>query len=152
MKKKVFFLITIYVLCFSSRINAQNNNSEKQIIEMLRKFYTEYNYIYSIKPPLTLQVLDSKLDSLMMKYCTSKLRKKAKKCLEDESDLLTNDFPGIHSFEIIKIEKDSTIENDYIVNYTTSNMNASRKLIKQKVVLHVSVVKENEKYLISNVK
>ena len=152
MKKNVFFLLFAFVFCFSCCINAQNNNSEKQIIEMLRKFYTEYNAVWSIKPPLALQVLDSKLDSLMIKYCTSKLRNKAKKCLKDGNDLLTNDLASVDLNEKLEVEKDSAIGNGYIVRFTASNMNASRRLIKQKVVLHVTVVKGKDNYRISDVK
>jgi hypothetical protein len=152
MKKIVFFLIINTVICFSSCVRAQNTNSEKKIIEMLTKFYTEYNAVWLIKPPPVPDIFNRKLDSLIVKYCTSKLRNKAKKSLEDGNDLLTNDLPGINSFENLKIEKDSTLENVYVVCYTTANADASGKLIQHKVVLHVTVVKEKDSYKINEIK
>jgi hypothetical protein len=119
---------------------------------MLKEFYTEYNAVWSIKPPLTPEIMNSKLDSLIVKYCTSKLRNEAKKQLEYGQDLLTNDLGSTNLNESMKIEKDSTKENGYIVSFIASNSDASGKLVKQEVVLHVSVVKEKDNYLINEVK
>ena len=120
---------------------------------MLREFYTKYNAVWSIKPPLAPKVFDSKLDSLIQKFCTSKLRTKAKNDLAYGNDIMTNDYGmDIESLKMLIITKDSIKENCYILRYTTTNSDASGKRIKQKVVLYISVVKGKDNYRISEVK
>lgn len=145
--------MTLFI-CLESCISAQNNNSDMQIIEMLTKFYSEYNAVWSNKPPLSTDLLARKLDSINYKYCTSKLRNEAKKALEGDYgfDLLTNNFPAINSFENLKVEKDLKVENDYIVSYTHIFNDISSKPVKHIVLLHVSVVKEGDSYMINMVK
>jgi hypothetical protein len=154
MKKYVFSVFTAFILCFNGCISAQNTNTEMQIIETLKDFYTKYNAVWSIKPPLTPDILERKLDSLNAIYCTSALRKDAKKSIEGDygQDLLTNDLASVDLNENLKIEKDSTNENVYVVSFTATNSDASGNPVKQNVVLHVSVVKEKEGYKINDVK
>jgi hypothetical protein len=153
MKMKFLIILIATMFCLSSCARGQNNNSDKQIIEMLDNFYTEHNAFWSIEPPTDFVVLREKLDSLNSIYCTSTFRYEAKKSLEGEygQDLLTKDNPGSYSFENLKIEKDSTLENTYIVYYTTSNFDESGKLVKSNIVFNVSVVKEGDGYKINSV-
>jgi len=153
MRKIVIFLFVASLVTYCSCIYAQNNQTNMQIVEMLNTFYTAHNYIWSIKPPLISGELERKLDSLNAKYCTSKLRNKAKKSLEGDygQDILTNDLPAINSFENFKIENAKSQENVYIVSYTTSNLDASRKLVNVVVIIHIEIIEEKGTYKISNV-
>lgn len=154
MNNKIFSIIGAVVLSFNGCSFAQNSKLDRQIIEMLSSFYCEYNAVWSSKPSFTTVVLERKLDSLNAIYCTSELRKAAKISLEGEygQDLLTNGFPGIDSFDNLNIVKDIKIENGYIVSYTHIFNDIPGKPQKNKVILHVSVVKEGDIYKISDVK
>jgi len=134
-------------------LHAQNTGSEKMAIEMLKRFYIEYGTIWTTKYPNS-KVFNYKLDSLAKQYCTSILRIRAKKALAGDygQDLLSNDLMSPKLNENFQVEKDPKNSNVYIVSFVATNMNASLKYVKQKVVLHVSVVKENDKYKISNVR
>jgi hypothetical protein len=153
MKIKLLDILIATLFCLSC-VNGQNNNSDKQIIDMLNNFYTAHNAIWSIKTPPDFDVLRGKLDSLNAIYCTSTFRNEARKKLEGDygQDILTNDNPGSYSFENLRIEKDSTLKNTYIVYYTTSNFDKSVNLVKCNIVFLVSVVKESDGYKINEVK
>ena len=51
----------------------------------------------------------------------------------------------------LSVVKDSTKENTYIVSYDSSDADALNNKIKVKVVLNVSVVKENGIYKINKI-
>ena len=152
MRKNVLFYLILSVIYFNCCVSAQNINSEQQIIDMLTNFYTAYNSVWINTPVSTpANVLHEKLDSLQEKYCSVKLRDKAKRYFEYGQDLLTNDLGSVYANEDLKVEKDSVKENSYIVSFVASNSDVSGKLIKQKVVLHVSVIKVGEGYKIDEV-
>jgi len=140
------------IMLMSSCGQAQTNTSEKQITAMLKEFYTAYNNVWSTKPPLAPDVLDIKLHSLIVRFCTTKLADNAKKSLEDGMDLLTNNLASVDLNEKLKVEKDSRKENEYIVSFVASNSDASGRIVKQQVTLYVTVVKEGESYKIDSVK
>lgn len=154
MKIKMFSIIAALVLSFYGCERAQNTNSDMQIIQMLKNFYSEYNAVWSTKPPLAIDVLERKLDSLNARYCTTKLRMEAKKSLQGDygKDILTNDFPGIDGFDNLNIEKDINTENGYIVFYSHVFNDIPGKPSEHKVKLHVTVVKEGENYKIDSVR
>jgi len=52
----------------------------------------------------------------------------------------------------LTITKDSTKVNSYTVSYVVNTEDPSNKKIKEKVVVHVSVKKENNSYKINEVK
>jgi len=155
MKKFMSFLIIFSLTNSSSCLHAQNNSSEKQIEKMLLGFYSEYFFIWEntpINPTMPINVIHKKLDSLMIKYCTSKLRLEANEHLEFDVDLLTNNLVSVYMNEDLRVEKDSSNENIYIVSFNAYNSDAAGRSVKQEVVLRVSVVKEGERYLINEVK
>ena len=77
MKKTLFPLFVLTMFLSMGSLHAQNADSEKTVIEMLMKFYTEHNAIWTMKPPVTPKELDNKLDFLTKQYCTSILRIRA---------------------------------------------------------------------------
>lgn len=143
----LIFLLIVNVGCVHSQ------NKEEQITSMLKEFYIAHNKIWEIKPPLPPNKLDYKLDSLQQKYCTSKLRIESKKYLELGHDLLTNDIGGTNSKEFkstLKIRKDTTKENTYIVSYFIEIKTSSASYKKENVI-YLSVIEEGEGYKIDAV-
>jgi len=123
---------------------------------MLLDFYSKLFYIYendSITYSVPAEVRHEKLDSLISIYCTTRLRDKANEIMEDGygHDLLTNDLVGDLN-ENLKVEKDSGIENSYVVSFNATYSDAPRGSIPKQVLLHVTLVKEGESYKIDFVR
>jgi hypothetical protein len=153
MRKSIqFILLMVFTSSLYSCTYAQDADSEKQIIEMLKVFYTEYNTLWSIKPPLKYETFEHKLDSLYEKYCTPQLRTEAKKYLRNGHDLLTKDLGSVDLNENLRIDKDLKIENGFIVTFYASNSDAIGNPVKQKVEIHITVIKEGGNYKIKEVK
>lgn len=154
MKSKIYLTILCTTMFVSSYIQAQNTFFENRMEKMIQDFYIEYCNVWNNTPTsVPANVLHEKIDSLARKYCTKKVRNEAKAWFANGQELFTNDYGIVNeSLKTLTITKDSAIENTYIVVYTTINSDASGKEIQQKVVLHVSVVKEKDSYKINWVK
>jgi hypothetical protein len=155
MKTIQILLIVSLMMIISSCGIAQNNNSEKPAEAMLLDFYSKHFYIWENTPvsntcPVT--VLYEKLDSLMQKFCTSKLRKEVRKVFDNVGgDLLTNNLIGDLN-ENLKVVKDAKMENDYIVSFLATYFDAPGGHSKKQVAVHVTVIKEGESYKIDSVR
>ncbi len=152
MKILISFLITGIMLVNNiGCVRAQND--EKQIVIMLKEFYTSYNSVWArgSKPA----ILKKELDSLFQKYCTNNLRNEVEKLFQSQGldhDIFTNDFgTDNESLETMSITKDSTKINDYIISYIVNTEDPSNRKIKQRVTIHIAVAKETEGYKISAV-
>lgn len=150
---KVFITSTILIFINSCGA-AQNNASERNIENMLLDFYSKHFYIWENTPinnASPVYLLHEKLDSLMQKYCTSKLRSEAKEILENVgADLLTNNLVGQIN-ENLRVEKDTANENSYFVSFMATYSDAPGGQTKKQVVLNVTVVKEGNYYKINSV-
>ena len=151
--------ITLYIICsmlilISNCGVSQNNTYEKQADYMLLEFYAKHFQVWEI-PSLPSDVRYEKLDSLMEKYCTSKLRNKAREVFKNVgADFLTNDLIG-NLNENLKVERDTANENGYFVSFVSDidkYTDAPGEAIKKQVVLHVTVIKEKDGYKIDYVK
>jgi hypothetical protein len=155
MKTLQIYLISTILIFISSCSNAQNNNSEKLAETMLLDFYSKHFYIWRNTPisntsPVT--VLYEKLDSLMQKYCTSKLRKEVREVFENVgADYLTNNLIGDLN-ENLKVVKDARMENDYIVSFLATYLDAPGGQTKKQVTVYVTIIKEGEGYKIDSVR
>jgi len=152
---KIFKILALSsMILIGNGCNAQTGEGDKAI-SMLKEFYIAHSFIWSIPPSsISPNDFDKKLDSLTGKYCTPQLRKEAKEYLQDGHDLLTDDW-GIskESLTSMKITKESTQENTYVVSYIVDSYPvAPDKPVKKQVTLHVTVVKEGEIYSIASVK
>jgi hypothetical protein len=120
---------------------------------MLKEFHTAHCKIWAIKPPP--KSFESKLDSLQKIYCTQKLRKKATEYLSDQGfDLFTDDWGiDVESLKNMTIIKESTKENAFIISYTIIAYPQSlNKPVKEYVILHLTLIKENGRLKIASVK
>jgi hypothetical protein len=148
MKKLLFIILFLPLIA-----QAQVNPSDKQAIEMLKEFYTKYNTAWANTNG---KVLIKKLDSLQSEYCTSALRKELKKEFKrvglDHDELINDDYTDVAHLNTLKITTDLHKANVYIVSYTVFTKDASNNPTQEKIVIHVSVVKENGSFKIASVK
>ncbi len=153
MKKPSFFLFVLTIILSFNCGNTQTKNSDEQIIEMLYKFYSERNNIWTVEPPYQIEILEKKLDSLCAIYCSSELREKAKKSLEGDygEDIITKGLGSVDLNENLKVTKSQNAENEYIVTFIASTTDAGNKPVKQNVVLYALVVKDSVGFRIAKV-
>jgi len=154
MKTLQFYIISTVLIFFNSCGIAQNNTFEKQAENMLLEYYTKHFQVWGI-PSLPSDVRYEKLDSLMQKYCTSKLINEAKEAFENVGvDFLTNDLIG-NLNENLKVERDTINENDYIVSFVSdiaTYIDAPGEQTKKQVTVYVTVIKEGDCYKIDSVR
>lgn len=129
--------------------HAQSNGNDKQAMTMLKHFYTIYNTEWATNHGLNKRQV---LDSLMDIYCTSSLISKISEPNLDH-DLLIKDLgTTVEYLNTITVTKDSTKTGTYIVSYNAPNEDPQGKEYIEKVIIHVTVVKEGESYKIDDVK
>jgi hypothetical protein len=146
MKKPLLILLLTVNVIVSK---AQDNSFDKQAIAMLKEFYTAYNTAWSTSKGY---VLIRKLDSLQRKYCTQKLRHEVKESGLDHDPLIGDDYTDVEHLKTLKILKDPAKTDTYIVFYITHTLSAANKPIDEKVIIHVTVAKDNGTYKIASVK
>lgn len=152
MKTIFVFLFFFSLIGPCSCANTQKFDSDKQVIGMLTNFYTEYNHIWTIKPPLNPNELENKIDTLLLKYCTLKFRDVALNAFKNHGqDILTNDLGSVDLNENLKIERYSDDSNIFVVSFNATNSNAAGQPVIQEVILHVSVILEGSNYKINEV-
>jgi hypothetical protein len=153
--KKTFIVFLFITSAIISK--AQNSTSDQQVIQMLKEFYIAYNTAWATGKLSTTKdaaILVKKLDSLQTKYCTIKLRKELKELYKKERldhDLLTNDeYTNVEHLKTLKITKDETKANAYIVSYVDHTMSPAYKPIDKTVIIHITVAKESGIYKIAD--
>ena len=155
MKPLLSFMICAMLTITCSWGQAHNSASEKQVEKTLLEFYTKHFYIWkntTVSKSVPANVRREKLDSLMQKYCTSKIRRKAIEAYDSVgADWFTNDLIDDLN-ENLKVAKDSNKENMYVVSFTAINSDHSGELSKKNVRLYITVVKIGEHYKIDSVK
>jgi len=149
---KYFVIINLLLLntCIAC---IQNNNDDKEIMQMLKTFYIAHNSLWiNTKDNF---VLKKKSDSLNQKYCSLKLINKLKKEFKEgglDIDLLTNDEGADeNSLKTLIVKKIMTKANSFIITYDYSTMSPAYKPITKNVIIHVTVVMEKGSYKIDNV-
>lgn len=113
-KRMLLFMACASFVFISGCAHPQNNNSDRQVIDTLKKFYIDYNTVWdTVDNGNTLQ---KKIYILRKKYCTPELLKVMGDDLDH--DLLTNDFgTDMEYLKTITVRKDSTKSDTYIVSY-----------------------------------
>jgi hypothetical protein len=123
---------------------AKNNSSDKQVIVMLKGFYTSYINVFSTISPAQIQ----KLNSIKAKYCTASLLAKIENQLKsgelDYDPFLKAQDVDTGWLKTLSFEKDSKKADFYIVSYVDNSSNT-------KVAIHLTVVKQGENYKIASV-
>ncbi len=141
MKTNLLFLF-LTTLLISSIIQCQPKTEEEQIIEMLRKFYT--NYMTEVSGAAD----NNRLDSLKRIYCNPALLEKIQ--IEfDREELGYDPFiyaqdVNIESIKTLTIIKDSIVPNYYYVSYRDPYWGGVSKI-------KLSIVKHNNNYLIDDI-
>ena len=152
--KDILYVFVVGVMFTANISCAQSPNEEKQIISMLKEFYTAHITLWeSLRTLLSKVEFDNKLDSLQEIYCTKRVRIESKKYHKLGYDLLSNDF--ITSIEklksTLKIVRDTTKENTYIVSYIAEIRDPSVPPRDHENIIHLTVVKENDSYKIDEI-
>lgn len=129
-----------------SGCNAQSDKAKENAgSDVIRHFYEIHDAIWS-SPPGNSLIRHKKLDSITEKYCTQRLRVKAKRWLADGHDLFTNDWDtSIATFGIVQEPNE---ENIFIVSFV---VDAYDKPVKKKIRLRISVLKELGVYKLDSV-
>lgn len=144
MKTKISIAIVIFGMTFFNLGNCQTiitekNSSDKQIVEMLKKFYNEYLTEID-KMPLN----QKKINLVKQKFCTSKLLKKID-LLELDYDPFVNaqDFDS-EVLKTIKFTKDSKSLNIYKACYIYS-------FNKKNICIKLRIIKTNNNFKIDDI-
>ncbi len=152
MKVLICFFITIMLLTNYNCANAQNDLANKQPEQMLKEFYTAYNIAWSTHTAP--DVHDKRLYFLQKKYCTAQLRNELEKRGGLDQDLLIGrGYTDVEHLKTLTVSKDPANANSYSVSYIHPTMDASyRPNGEEKIVIHVTVVKEGNGFKIASVK
>ena len=150
--KNILYVFVLAVMFTANISCAQSLNEEKQIISMLREFYTAHTTIWESFLALSPDEFENKLDSLQEIYCTKRVRIESKKYRKLGHDLLTNDFgTSIEKLKsTLKIVRDTTKENTYIVSYVIE-IGYPSKPREEEHFIHLVVIKENDSYKIDEI-
>ncbi|HXP52565.1 MAG TPA: hypothetical protein VN922_21610 [Bacteroidia bacterium] len=133
---RLFVTCIVFISCYG---HAQNNVAGQEVIDTLRKFYTDYTKEWSTDTGFTLK---RKIYSLRKKICTSKLLKPMADNL-DYDPLINNYATDIVHLNTLIVIKDSAKANTYIISYDAPG------LLKPNII-HVKVVKEKGIYKIDS--
>lgn len=151
------FKLYIVLLILTSIISCgkgQGFDNENQIESMLLDFYTKHFQLWKI-PALRSDERFKKLDSLMQKFCTLKIRNEAKEVFNNiGADYITNDLIG-NTNENLKVEKDKANKNVFIVSFTSdvaTYTDISDISKKKNILLYVTVVKIGTDYKIDSIR
>jgi len=135
----VFYVLGMIMVCSVGK-SQTNIDNDKQIISMLKKFYTEYISISSETNVMS----EKKLYSLEKRYCTDRLIKKIP-AIVDETDadpfLKAQDAfkEDINTLSVVKSVKKP---NNYIVSYGK----------KSKIIIEVRVIDNKGQFKIDGIK
>jgi hypothetical protein len=147
--KKLSLTLLFVASFFASK--AQNDSSDKQAVQMLKEFYTAYNTVCSTTKG---RVQNRKLDSLQRKYCTKAAQKELKDFstgeAADHDPLINDEYTDVAHLKTLKIVKDLSKTNAYIVSYVDHTLSGAYKPIDKTVVIHVTVEKENGVFKIAD--
>lgn len=134
----LFFALSIVFFSNWSCARAQDSSSDKQILTMLKEFYT--NYITEVSNGAE----PKKILSLQKKYCTSDLLKKIPKLIEqsDSDPFLKAQDSNTEFLKTLSIRKDLKKSNMYIVSY----------IADKKIIINLEVINENGTFKIAEVR
>ena len=147
MRNRIYlYALLLLVVLKSSCMYGQASSDEKQIIGMLKSFYTEYMTTLS-KDDVRLSV--KKIHSLQKTYCTQKLLKKLPMLSEqiDADPFLQAQDSNIDYIKTLSIVKSQKIFNQYIVSYI--DIYSPNKI---KVIIYLTIVKEKNGFKIDSIK
>ncbi len=80
------------------------------------------------------------------------LRKEFREVGLDHDELINDVAPDVDHLNTLKVVKDPKKANEYIVSYMFFGKDVSNKLLQEKIVIHVLLLKENGIYKIAAIK
>lgn len=151
--KTVFSYITFVMLTIASGCGqAQNCAMQKHAEDTLFEFYSNHFRTWENAPgDGPANELFEKLDSLLEKYCTPRLRNEAMEAFENVgADVLTNNLGSVDLNENLKVVHHSS--DEYVVTFDATYSNVPGGTLKKTILLYVKVVKEGDIYKIDSVR
>jgi hypothetical protein len=154
MKKIIPFLIWIIPVFFSCGQAQKNEAFDNQAKKVIKDFYTDYITSFSTEPPGKSH--QKKLESLQEKYCTETLLKKIPSISEqmDEDPFLKAQDGDASLLQNLTIANEIQKKNGYIVSYNYNRLIRFNpdSSVKETVIIHLTVVKENGNIKIDSVR
>ena len=154
MVKVLLSVVCIAIVFVSGCAPAQNSSSDKQAEQMLIDFYTQYITTFSTERDL--RKMDEKLESLQRQHCTENFLRKIPEIIEqtDADPILKAQDSNLSDLETLTVTKDSQSKSEFIVSYSYDLLMAVNpdKTVKQTVVVHLTLVKEDGIYKIDSVR
>lgn len=149
--KTIFSLFTTILMLVSNTGCAQSQNDNKKELMMLREFYTSYITVWADASDL--KMLDKKLDILQKEHCTRAFLKQIPDIMEQtEADpILKAQDVNIESLKTLSVTRDSRRGNGYIVSYIANNFDLSLNEIQEKVMIYLTLLKEEGHYKIDSI-
>lgn len=144
MKSKVLILFLMIGITFITGFNctqAQNTPADKQVVAMLREFYTAYMTEFPEISPSH----DQKLKAILKKYCTANLIKKFPKLADqiDADPILNAQDSDAAWTKTLEITKDPKKAGVFTVSYRDGGNTSS--------TIHLLVVKQKDGYKVDAV-
>lgn len=132
----------------------KTNENEKQKLEMLKEFYTIY--IKQVADGPAGESGEQAINAIRKKYCSSRLLKELKKKFEngqlDYDPFLKAQDSDTSLLKTLSITKDEHKENVYEVSYSYDRLSGNRsEMIKETVIIHLTLIKANNQYKIDSV-
>lgn len=146
--KKLIFLVLIALIsiCNNTYVQAQAKPLDKQAISMLKKFYTAYFEAWS-RPPTSDNL--KKIKSIQREFCTTSLYNKIIAQYKSQhigADPFTQSQDiNIAWLNTLSFNKNLSELNGYIVSYT-------EPASKEKIIIHLTVIKQGNLFKISDIK
>lgn len=131
-----YLIVSVMSILYFNHAQAQSNHSDKQVLAMLKEFYT--GYITEVANGTA----QKQLLQLQKKYCTTKLLNKIPKLIEqsDADPFLKAQDSNVELLKTLTVEKDLQKDDHYIVSYLTDH----------KIVINLIVIKLNNNYKIDS--
>jgi len=124
-------------------MKAQTAVPGKQAIVMLKEFYT--TYMTEVAGSGDPRISEKKLDVLKKRYCTAKLISRLPKLAEqtDADPIINAQDSSPECVKTLLVKPDLKKPNQYIVSYNDG---------VSAVMIHVSLIQQNGRYMIDNVR
>lgn len=145
----IYFILAIIYLSFIGCDNKGNVSGDDQIVNMIKRFYTEYNAAWDRNSDYNLTHV---LDSLMKEYCTNSFIAEHKILDLDHDPIIKDTYATSDYLKSIIVERDSSLPKSYTVTYIAPIQDPLGKFKEEVITISVTVRMENGTYKIDSIK
>jgi len=143
MNKIIFLSLFTLLFMTGSSVYSQKISEEKQVIALLKEFYTIYMTTVANDQPLQ---SEKKIDSLKKKYCTKRLLLRLPTLANqiDADPFLNAQDSSIDCLKTLSVRKNPKAFNQFIVTYFDIYS-------QSKFIIYLTIVKENGNFKIDSI-